>query len=66
MKFSVPDMSCEHCKAAVEKAALAADAKAKVVVDLESKTVEIISDLSPAQLADAIKAGGYEAKRITG
>ena len=66
MKFSVPDMSCGHCKAAVEEAALSADPKAKVTVDLDSKTVEVISDLSPGQLADAIKAGGYDATQIAG
>ena len=66
MKFSVPDMSCEHCKAAVEEAALSADPKAKVTVDLDGKTVEVVSDLSPARFAEAIKAGGYEATQVAG
>lgn len=66
MKFSVPDMSCEHCKDAVEKAALGADPNAKVTVDLDAKTVEIVSGEKPGRFADAIKAGGYEATQVAG
>lgn len=66
MKFSVPDMSCEHCKAAVEKAALAADPNARVTVDLDGKTVEVVSGLGPDRVAEAIKAGGYDATPLAG
>ena len=36
MRLSVPDMSCGHCKAAVERAIAEKDATASVTVDLSA------------------------------
>ncbi|MCB1479513.1 MAG: heavy-metal-associated domain-containing protein [Rhodobiaceae bacterium] len=66
MKFSVPDMSCEHCKAAVESAVMAADPHADVSVDLDAKTVEIASSLKPGVFVDVLRSGGYEATQVAG
>ena len=44
MKFHVPDMSCGHCTAAIEKALKTIDPDARVDTDLTSKTVTIASD----------------------
>lgn len=60
-KLNVPDMSCGHCKAAVEKAVAGVDANASVNVDLEKRTVSIDSQVTDAALIDALKEGGYEA-----
>jgi len=60
-KLNVPDMSCGHCKATVEKAVAGVDANAQVDVDLENRTVNIESALEDAALIDALKAGGFEA-----
>ncbi len=60
-RFSVPEMSCGHCKAAIEKAVSRADSAARVAVDLEKRTVEIDSTLDDAALLAAIRAEGYEA-----
>ena len=60
-KLNVPDMSCGHCKAAVEKAVAGVDAGASVDVDLENRTVSIRSAVTDAALIDALKAGGYDA-----
>ena len=60
-KFSVPDMSCGHCKAAVEKAVAGVDDKARVVVDLENRTVETDASVDDAVLIAALKAEGYDA-----
>jgi len=60
-KLNVPDMSCGHCKAAIEKAVAGVDAKASVSVDLDNRTVSITSTINDAALIDALKAGGYEA-----
>ena len=60
-KLNVPDMSCGHCKAAVEKAVAGVDAGASVDVDLENRTVSIQSAVTDAALIDALKAGGYDA-----
>ncbi len=60
-KLNVPEMSCGHCKAAIEKAVAGVDADARVSVDLENRTVSIESAIADAALIDALKAGGYEA-----
>ena len=60
-KLNVPEMSCGHCKAAIEKAVAGVDADARVNVDLENRTVSIESSIADAALIDALKAGGYEA-----
>ncbi len=60
-KLKVPEMSCGHCKAAIEKAVAGVDADARVSVDLENRTVSIESAIADAALIDALKAGGYEA-----
>ncbi len=60
-KLKVPEMSCGHCKAAIEKAVAGIDADARVTVDLENRTVSIESVIADTALIDALKAGGYEA-----
>ena len=60
-KFNVPEMSCGHCKAAIEKAVASVDPKASVNVDLESRTVEIEASVDDTTLVDAMKSEGYEA-----
>ncbi|MHA1567006.1 MAG: heavy-metal-associated domain-containing protein [Alphaproteobacteria bacterium] len=60
-KLNVPEMSCGHCKAAIEKAVAGIDADARVTVDLENRTVSIESVIADAALIDALKNGGYEA-----
>ena len=62
-KFNVPDMTCGHCKAAVEKAVAGVDASAKVVVDLDTRTVEIDSNADLAAILAALKEEGYEATK---
>ena len=61
MKFYVPDMSCGHCTAAIEKALKAIDPNATVDTDLTSKTVTIISAQDAATLQAALKEAGYPA-----
>ncbi len=57
MTFTVPDMTCGHCKAAIEAAI--ADAGGRATVDLAQKTVTV-DGLDPTRAADAIRAAGYE------
>ncbi len=64
MKFNVPDMSCGHCKATVEKAIGAVDASAKVSVDLGSRTIEVDSTHSAAEITAALYAAGYGATPV--
>ncbi|MFK8036063.1 MAG: heavy-metal-associated domain-containing protein [Hyphomicrobiales bacterium] len=64
MKFHVPDMSCGHCTAAIEKAIFTQDSTAKVTTDLESRQVSVDSTLPIADLQKAIGNAGYEATTI--
>lgn len=58
-KLKVPEMSCGHCKVAVENAVAGVDAGASVDVDLETRTVSIQSTVTDAALIAALKEGGY-------
>ncbi len=58
--YRVPEMSCGHCKATIEKAVAAVDKAAQVAVDLEARTVVIRSDAAEARLRAAIEQAGYE------
>lgn len=61
MKLSIPDMSCGHCKATVEKTIASVDPAAQVAVDLASRTVEVRSTASDSALLQALDAEGYPA-----
>jgi copper chaperone len=57
--FSVNDMTCGHCVAAITKAVESVDSDAVVHVRLDSKRVEITSTQPEKVLADAIAEAGY-------
>jgi len=63
-KLSIPEMSCGHCKASIEKAVASVDASAEVSIDLDNRTVSIKSGAAEAELISAIKEGGYESSAI--
>lgn len=56
MKFRVEDMSCGHCKSAIETAIK--DAGGTATVDLQSKEVTI-EGIGAARAAEIISAEGY-------
>ncbi|MDR7335458.1 heavy-metal-associated domain-containing protein [Roseateles asaccharophilus] len=58
-QFHLPDMSCGHCVAAITRALQAADAQARVEVDLDSKTARVDSALPRAPLAAALTEAGF-------
>lgn len=62
MKFSVPEMSCGHCTAAIEKAVKAADPGAAVACDLSDRTVTVDSALEAGAVQAAMKDAGYESR----
>ena len=60
--YSVPDLSCDHCKHAVTSELLDVEGVESVVVDLETKLVTVRgSSLDDAMLRSAIDEAGYEA-----
>lgn len=64
--FHVPDMSCGHCKAAIESAVARVDPQATVNVDLNARDVSIVSQADTATLVAAMKAAGYDATVTAG
>lgn len=56
MKFTVTDMSCGHCTAAIEKAVAEAGGKALTDLGTHSVTVE---GLDPARAQQVIRDAGY-------
>ncbi|MCU0830649.1 MAG: heavy-metal-associated domain-containing protein [Rhizobiaceae bacterium] len=57
--LSIPDMTCGHCKASVEKAIASVDPDALVSVDLSNRTAEIESAAPLAAIRQALEAKGY-------
>jgi copper chaperone len=60
MKFSVPDMSCGHCAATIEKVVKTVDASASVACDLENNLVEVGTSAEQKTIMEAINKAGYE------
>ena len=59
--LNVPEMSCGHCKAAIEKAVNAVESAARLDIDMEKRTVSVTSSASLGGILTALKAEGYEA-----
>jgi len=60
--YTVPDMSCGHCKQAVTEEVSKVPGVATVDVDLETKLVLVGGEgLDDAALREAIEEAGYEA-----
>lgn len=64
MTYSVPDVSCAHCRQAITDEVSVVRGVAAVEVDLEAKTVTVTGEPldEPAVLA-AIDEAGYEVAR---
>ncbi|MGY9048676.1 Heavy metal binding protein [Puniceibacterium antarcticum] len=59
-RFNVPEMSCGHCTAAIEKAIKAIDPTATVSCDLGIRAVSVESFLSARAVTEAIRDAGYD------
>lgn len=66
MKLSIPDMTCGHCKAVVEKTVIDIDSGADVAINLEKRTAEITSSLPPDAILNALASEGYPATLLKG
>jgi copper chaperone len=62
--FSIPDMSCGHCKAAIESAIHKLDPAAQVTVDLANRRAEVTSTQPDTALIAALDAVGFPAKTL--
>ncbi|MDA8311809.1 MAG: heavy-metal-associated domain-containing protein [Actinomycetota bacterium] len=61
--YTVPGMSCDHCKHAVSEALSSVPGVRTVEVDIDTKVVTILGDgLIDSALRAAIEEAGYEAE----
>jgi copper chaperone CopZ len=61
LSYTVPGMSCEHCRAAITKEVSAVEGVASVTVDLEQKLVTVGGEgVSDAAVREAIDEAGYD------
>ena len=58
--YNVPDISCDHCKQAIERGVSQLQGVASVDVDIDAKTVTITGDLDERAIVAAIDEAGYE------
>ena len=64
LKLRVPDMSCGHCAATIEKAARSVDPSARVEVDLTTKVATIATTVPAERVRNAIRTAGYDNQPI--
>ncbi|RMH48010.1 MAG: copper chaperone [Alphaproteobacteria bacterium] len=62
IRLSVPDMSCNHCVATIEKALTELDPAAEVKCDLGDRTVVVSTAAPTDRILKALSEAGYEAR----
>lgn len=62
--FSIPDMTCGHCKKVVEETLLGLDAAARITVDLEAHKVAVDTEAPVEAMVAALRDAGYEARPL--
>ncbi len=62
--YSVPGISCGHCKSAIEAELTPIAGVESAVVDIEAKTVTVIGDVSEDVVRSAVDEAGYEVAGI--
>lgn len=59
IEYSIPDMTCGHCAAAVERAIKSVDPTASARIDLASRKALVESVLEPSAIGASIEEAGY-------
>lgn len=65
MDLKIPDMSCGHCTAAIQKAVMASDPSARLAFDLPSRSVNIETSLSLESVQGVLEREGYASEHLT-
>jgi copper chaperone CopZ len=58
--YSVPGISCGHCKAAIEGELAPLDGVESALVDIDAKTVTVIGEITEVDVRAAVDEAGYE------
>jgi copper chaperone len=59
-RYSVPGVSCEHCRSAIEGEVGRLAFVEAVAVDLDAKVVTVTGEVDDASVRAAIDAAGYD------
>jgi len=59
--WSVPDVTCGHCKSAIEGELARVDGVTRAEVDVDAKLLTVEGDASDDEVTDAVDEAGYEA-----
>ena len=62
--YSVPGISCGHCKSAIEGELSPLDDVESAVVDIDAKSVVVVGDISEDDVRAAIDEAGYEVASV--
>ena len=65
LTYSVPGISCGHCKSAIEGEIAPLDGVESVVVDIEAKTVLVVGDITEDAVRAAVDEAGYEVTAVS-
>ena len=62
--YSVPGISCGHCKSAIEGELTPLAGVESAVVDIDAKSVVVIGEIDEAAVRAAIDEAGYEVDSV--
>jgi copper chaperone len=62
--YSVPGISCGHCKSAIEGEITPLADVDSVVVDIDAKTVLVVGDITEEAVRAAVDEAGYEVTAV--
>ncbi|MCZ7535529.1 MAG: cation transporter [Acidimicrobiia bacterium] len=63
--YSVPGISCDHCKNAIETELAKVPGISAATVDVAGKTVRVEGDASEAAVRAAIEEAGYDVAAVS-
>ena len=58
--YSVPGISCGHCKNAIEGELTPLEGVESALVDIDAKTVTVVGEITEADVRAAVDEAGYE------
>lgn len=62
--YSVPGISCGHCKSAIEGELSPLAGVASAIVDIDSKTVVVVGEIDEGAVRAAVDEAGYEVTAV--
>lgn len=63
--YSVPGISCGHCKTAIEGELVPLPGVESAVVDIDAKSVVVVGDIDEAAVRAAVDEAGYEVASVS-